>query len=70
LSLISRLRNKAGPETLSNDQGLSRHFTDRHVGERNVFDNLIVDLLGMALVVFCLIGLLPSRRPARHIRDF
>jgi hypothetical protein len=36
-----------------------------------VFDNLIVDILGMALVVLCLIGLVPSRRPSRrYIGDF
>jgi hypothetical protein len=36
-----------------------------------VFDNLIVDILGMALVMLCLIGLLPSRRPSRrYISDF
>jgi hypothetical protein len=31
-----------------------------------VFDNLIVDLFGMALVVFGLIGLVPTQRPSRR----
>jgi hypothetical protein len=36
-----------------------------------VFDNLILDVLGLALVALCLIGLVPSRRPSgRAIRDF
>jgi hypothetical protein len=37
------------------------------LGEATVFDNLIFDLLGMALAVLCLAGLLaPSRRPSRR----
>ena len=36
-----------------------------------LFGNLIVDVLGMALVLLCLVGLLPSRRPSRrYISDF
>lgn len=40
-------------------------------GERIVFDNLIFDILGMVMVAFCLIGLVPARRPrGRYISDF
>jgi hypothetical protein len=36
-----------------------------------VFDNLFVDILGMAIVVLCLMGLVPSRRPSRRtVSDF
>jgi hypothetical protein len=36
-------------------------------GKATVFDNLIFDLLGMALAALCLAGLLaPSRRPSRR----
>jgi hypothetical protein len=37
-----------------------------------VFDNLVFDLLGMALVALCLAGLAaPSRRPRRRaVSDF
>jgi hypothetical protein len=59
-------------ETLRNDQSLARHFTDQDSGRVFVFDNLIFDILGMALVALCFAVLLvPSRRPpGRCIRDF
>jgi hypothetical protein len=59
-------------ETLRNHQSLPRHFIDQVSGSAIVFDNLIFDLLGMALVALCLAGLLaPSRRPPRRaISDF
>jgi hypothetical protein len=53
--------------------GLPRILAIRVRGRDTVFifDNLIVDILGMALVVLCLIGLVPSRRPSRrYISDF
>jgi len=31
-----------------------------------VFDNLIVDIFGMVMIGFCLMGLVPSRRSSRR----
>jgi hypothetical protein len=58
----------SGGDTLRNAQLHLPHFTDRGFwGKATVFDNLIFDLLGMALAVLCLAGLLaPSRRPSRR----
>jgi hypothetical protein len=40
-------------------------------GRDIVFDNLFVDILGMAIVLLCLMGLMPSRRPSRRtVSDF
>jgi hypothetical protein len=65
------LRGTAG-ETLRIDQLLPQHFIDLGFGRVFVFDNLIFDILGMALVALCLaVTLVPSRRPqGRCIRDF
>jgi hypothetical protein len=65
------LRGTAG-ETLRNHPSLSQHFIDQDFGRVFVFDNLIFDILGMALVALCLaVVLVPSRRPpGRCIRDF
>jgi hypothetical protein len=41
------------------------------LGREIVSDNLILDLLGLALVALCLIGLVPARRPpGRCVGDF
>ena len=41
-------------ERLRNGQSLPQHFTDQDSGRVFVFDNLIFDILGMALVALCL----------------
>jgi hypothetical protein len=65
-------RSPSRGETLRNNQSVSPHFTDRFSGSIIVFDNLIFDLLGMALVALCLAGMVaPSRRPrSRAVSDF
>jgi hypothetical protein len=61
----------AAAETLRNNQWLPPHFTDAGWGREIVSDNLILDLLGLALVALCLIGLVPARRPpGRCVGDF
>jgi hypothetical protein len=40
----------AAVERLRNGQSLPQHFTDQDSGRVFVFDNLIFDILGMALV--------------------
>jgi hypothetical protein len=72
LSSISRTLWGTAVEILRNGQSLAQHFTDQDFGRAFVFDNLIFDILGMALVALCLaVMLVPSRRPpGRCIRDF
>jgi hypothetical protein len=59
-------------ETLRNNQSIPAHFIDHVSGSVMVFENLIFDLSGIALVALCLTGLMaPSRRPrGRAISDF
>jgi hypothetical protein len=59
-------------ETLRNNQSIRAHFIDHVSGSVMVFENLIFDLLGMALVALCLTGLkAPTRRsPRRAVSNF
>jgi hypothetical protein len=59
-------------ETLRNNQSVHPHVIDPVSGSVVVFENLIFDLSGIALVALCVAGLMaPSRRPRRRaISDF
>jgi hypothetical protein len=46
--------------------GLPRILAVRRGWGFVVFDNLIVDVFAMAMVLLCLVGLVPTRRPSRR----